>query len=51
MRGLIALVIFAVMFVIFWLFLRYLTTERTPATDSTAVPLFFRSSKAGSTLV
>ena len=36
-RGLIAFVIFAVMFLIFWVFLRYLTTERAPAQNSSAL--------------
>ena len=49
-RGLIALTIFVAMFVIFWLFLRYLTTERAPGADSAAVPLLFGSPHAGSTL-
>jgi hypothetical protein len=36
-RRLIAVVIFAAAFALFWFFLRYLTTERMPTTDSGAV--------------
>jgi hypothetical protein len=36
-RRSVAVVIFAVAALIFWLFLRYLTTERAPASDSGAV--------------
>jgi multidrug efflux pump subunit AcrB len=35
-RRLIVILIFAVAFVIFWYFLRYLTSERIPAPDSGA---------------
>jgi multidrug efflux pump subunit AcrB len=43
-RRLIVISIFAVMFVIFWLFLRYLTTERSPSVDSGAVSSHLTSS-------
>ena len=36
-RRFVAISIFAVAFYLFWLFLRYITTDRTPASDSGAV--------------
>jgi hypothetical protein len=36
-RRLVVVTIFAAAFIIFWFFLRYLTTERMPASDSGAV--------------
>jgi hypothetical protein len=36
-RRLVVITIFAAAFIMFWFFLRYLTTERMPASDSGAV--------------
>jgi hypothetical protein len=36
-KRLVVISIFAVAFIVFWLFLRYLTTERMPGSDSGAV--------------
>ncbi len=36
-RRLVVISIFALAFIVFWLFLRYLTTEKSPSQDSGAV--------------
>jgi len=44
-RGLITVAIFAAMFLIFWIFLRYLTSERERVQNSGALQFFSRLSR------
>lgn len=48
-RRLIVIAIFAVMFAIFWLYLRYITTGRGPAQDSRAIQILSTQSSAQAT--
>jgi multidrug efflux pump subunit AcrB len=43
-RRLVVVSIFALAFAAFWLFLRYLTTERTPSQDSSVVRIHLTES-------